>query len=90
MTPTPPINPPRPSFTLEMSESNGSFVHRCECGKTIKRMSDLKRHWNSRRHGGRRFGCFKCRRVYSRRYMLDHHVCRGMLVATGDMEEVDI
>ncbi|KAF8345648.1 hypothetical protein F5887DRAFT_1074371 [Amanita rubescens] len=66
-----------PSFTFETSGINGSLVHRCECGKAIKRMSDLKRHWKSRRHGGRGFGCFTCRRSYARKYMLNQHVCRA-------------
>ncbi len=68
---------PEPSFTFEMSRIDGSFVHRCECGKAIKRKSDLKRHWKSRRHGGRGFGCFRCRRSYARKYMLDQHVCQA-------------
>lgn len=83
------VGPQRPSYTLERSDIDGLPVHRCECGKRIKRMSDLKRHWNSRRHGGRGFGCLRCRRSYSRSYLLDRHVCRARLATTSDAMEVD-
>lgn len=81
--------PQWPSYTPERSEIDGLPIHRCECGKKIKRMSDLKRHWNSKRHGGHGFECLRCRRSYSRKYLLDRHVCRARLATTSDTMEVD-
>ena len=83
-------NPPNPSFRLEMSDIDGSLIHRCECGKAIKRAADLKRHWNSRSHGGRGYDCAKCKRSYSRKYMLDRHTCRASIATTGNEMDLDL
>lgn len=78
-----------PSFKREWSE-DGSIVHRCVCGRAIKRMGDLKRHWRSRRHGGRGFDCLKCRRSYTREYMLNRHICQTKPETLVNAMEVDM
>ena len=82
------MNFQHPAYKLERSD-DGSIAHRCECGIAVKRMVDLRRHWSSRRHGGRGYHCLVCRKSYSRKYMLHRHVCQAEHVTPVDAMEVD-
>ena len=84
------INAQWPSFEVETNVVDGSVVHRCECGKAIKRKVDLKRHWSSRMHGGRGFDCQECGKSYIRKYMLDQHVCQVGPATPVDAMDVDM
>ena len=57
------MNAWRPLSEVE-TNVDGSVVHRCECGRAIKREGDLKGHWSSRMHGGRGFDCQECGKSY--------------------------
>ena len=78
-----------PSFTVE-TDVDGSVVHRCECGRAIKRKGDLMRHWRSRMHDGRGFDCQECGKSYIRKYMLDQHVCQVGPATPVDSMDVDM
>ena len=83
------LNARRPLFGVE-TNVDGSFVHRCECGRAIKRKGDLARHWRSRMHGGRGFDCQECGKSYIRKYMLNQHVCQVGPATPVDAMDVDM
>ncbi|KAF8622852.1 hypothetical protein AX15_006696 [Amanita polypyramis BW_CC] len=62
---------------FEIVETGGSTTHLCKCGTSIRRMTDLRRHWKTRLHGGKGHRCPTCRKQYSRKYQLTKHECKG-------------
>ncbi|KAL2827545.1 hypothetical protein BDW59DRAFT_55691 [Aspergillus cavernicola] len=63
---------------MKRHDPNSRKSYPCEdCGKTLGRKTDLKRHIDSIHRGIRRFGCEKCGHHFSRQDTLARHVADG-------------
>ncbi|KAL2799411.1 hypothetical protein BJX66DRAFT_260503 [Aspergillus keveii] len=63
---------------MKKHDPNSRKLYSCEdCGKTLGRKTDLKRHIDSVHRGIRRFGCDQCGFRFSRHDTLARHVADG-------------